>query len=133
MMYTDAVLDMNIDMGDPALQSHKQSIYHADKPGRYREIKNDIIINIHNMDDLLPLLNSHIILESISMKSVARMSDNFMNRLIVAAYLYAFIGFHTVLLHEKFLRVYLRHVQLYTHAMKILKFNNYPGCDFINE
>jgi hypothetical protein len=68
------------------LQLPKQSIYLADTPVVYRDMQNASMNDIDKMDDNLPLLNNHYILESIVMKSVAPLSENSMSRLTPAAY-----------------------------------------------
>jgi hypothetical protein len=124
------VLEQNIVVA-PSLQLFSQSTYFADEDLCNKQYA--IISDIEKMDDVLSLLNNYLILESMIMKSMSPLSDKSMARLIPAAYLQAFIRVNKNLVSDNFHRVHLRQICLYSYAIKILKYNNYPGCEFLKD
>jgi hypothetical protein len=98
------------------------------------KVQQDIMKDIEEMDNVLTILNNHIILEGMIMKSMAPLADNPINQLILIAYLYAFIRCNKEISNSDGLnRLYLRHIYLYSYAMKILNYDDYPECEFIND
>jgi hypothetical protein len=91
MLYSNGVLDENIKV-EEELQLSAQST--PQKYNDLNEVQNDIMTVATKKDNVLPLLNNHILLESMVMNSMALLEDNPINRLIPAAHLCAFIRFN---------------------------------------
>jgi hypothetical protein len=127
MMYSAALLEHNIQV-DPSLQLPPQALpQYADS--RHLETEQAIIRNVEQVKDVLPLLNNHILLESMIMKDMTPLQDKPFQRLIPGAYLYSFIRLNQRPIGSSFNRKYLQQISLYSYALKVLYDPAYPGCE----
>jgi hypothetical protein len=130
MLYDPTVLDHHIDV-DASLQLPDQLTPATHKD--YLTMQAAIIKDVERMKDVLPMLNNHFLLEGMVMESMAPLSDTPANRLIPAAYLYAFVRFnyHIAGVNDgEFNKEYLTNLGLYSYAVKLLHETGYPGCEY---
>jgi hypothetical protein len=130
MIYGIDVLDQSIQVEESLQLPAQDSVQNYPD---LVDVQNGVMKDIERMEDVLPLLNNHILLESMIMNSMTSLQDNPINKLIPATHLCAFIRFNKMLANNSFNRAYLNHMSLSSYARKILKFNNFPECQFIND